>query len=44
MLTEKEAEEAVQAAVKAYNNGRGEWPLMPVWFFCFGLLIFPSKK
>lgn len=28
MLTEKEAHEAVEAAVKAYSNGRGVWPRM----------------
>lgn len=28
-LTEKEAIEAVDAAYKAYHNGRGEWPSMP---------------
>ena len=27
MLTKKEALEALDAAVKAYDNGRGEWPL-----------------
>jgi len=28
--TEKEASEALDAAVTAYNNGRGEWPTMSV--------------
>ncbi len=28
--TEKEANEALDAAVAAYNNGRGEWPTMSV--------------
>ena len=27
MLTQKEALDALDAAVKAYNNGQGEWPL-----------------
>lgn len=27
---EKEAMEALDAAVKAYNDGRGEWPTMPI--------------
>lgn len=30
VCTEKEAEEALEAAVKAYNNGRGQWPTMSV--------------
>ncbi len=30
LLTEKEALEALDAAVQAYNNGRGEWPTMSV--------------
>lgn len=30
LLTEKEALEAVDAAVAAYNNGRGHWPTMSV--------------
>jgi glyceraldehyde-3-phosphate dehydrogenase (NADP+) len=30
LLTEKEALEALDAAVRAYNNGRGEWPTMTV--------------
>jgi len=29
MVGEKEAVEAVNAAVKAYDHGRGEWPRMP---------------
>ncbi|WCT12394.1 NADP-dependent glyceraldehyde-3-phosphate dehydrogenase [Mucilaginibacter jinjuensis] len=28
--TEKEAKEALDAAIKAYDNGRGEWPTMSV--------------
>jgi len=28
--TEKEAQESLAAAVEAYNDGRGEWPTMPV--------------
>ncbi|HMI06979.1 MAG TPA: aldehyde dehydrogenase family protein, partial [Flavobacterium sp.] len=28
--TEKEAQESLQAAVSAYNDGRGEWPTMSV--------------
>jgi len=30
ICTEKEAMEALDAAVKAYDNGRGEWPTMSV--------------
>ncbi len=30
LCTEKEAAEALNAAVGAYNNGRGEWPAMSV--------------
>jgi glyceraldehyde-3-phosphate dehydrogenase (NADP+) len=30
LLTEKEAQGALAAAVKAYDAGRGEWPAMPV--------------
>ncbi|MFC1697605.1 NADP-dependent glyceraldehyde-3-phosphate dehydrogenase [Nanoarchaeota archaeon] len=30
MLTEKESLEALDAAVNAYDHGRGEWPTMPV--------------
>ena len=30
LVGEAEAEEALQAAVAAYNNGRGEWPTMAV--------------
>lgn len=30
LCSEKEADEALQAAVTAYNNGRGEWPTMSV--------------
>src|SRR4051794_16778277 len=30
LCSEKEADEALQAAVKAYDNGRGEWPTMSV--------------
>lgn len=30
VCTEKEAMEALDAAVAAYNNGRGEWPTMSV--------------
>ncbi|MXV14114.1 NADP-dependent glyceraldehyde-3-phosphate dehydrogenase [Hufsiella ginkgonis] len=30
VCTEKEAMEALDAAVNAYNNGRGEWPTMSV--------------
>jgi len=30
LATEKEALEALDAAVKAYNHGRGEWPTMSV--------------
>lgn len=30
LCSEKEADEALQAAVSAYNNGRGEWPTMSV--------------
>lgn len=30
LLTEKESLEVLDAAEKAYNNGRGEWPTMPV--------------
>jgi glyceraldehyde-3-phosphate dehydrogenase (NADP+) len=30
LLTEKEALEALDAAVRAYNNGSGEWPTMAV--------------
>jgi glyceraldehyde-3-phosphate dehydrogenase (NADP+) len=30
LLTEKEAVEALGAAVQAYDNGRGLWPTMPV--------------
>ncbi len=30
VCTEKEAEEALEAAVRAYNNGRGQWPTMSV--------------
>ena len=30
LCTEKEAMEALDSAVKAYNNGRGEWPAMSV--------------
>jgi len=30
LLTEREALEALDSAVAAYNNGRGIWPMMPV--------------
>lgn len=30
VCTEKEADEALEAAVRAYNNGRGQWPTMGV--------------
>jgi len=30
VCTEKEAQESLEAAVAAYNNGRGEWPTMGV--------------
>lgn len=30
LLTEREAEEALDSAVKAYDSGRGTWPTMPV--------------
>ena len=30
VCTEKEAQESLEAAVVAYNNGRGEWPIMGV--------------
>ncbi|SMC90515.1 NADP-dependent glyceraldehyde-3-phosphate dehydrogenase [Pedobacter africanus] len=30
LCSEKEADAALQAAVKAYDNGRGEWPTMSV--------------
>src|SRR5690606_9597287 len=30
VCTEKESMEALEAAVKAYDNGRGEWPTMSV--------------
>src|SRR6476620_10164268 len=30
VCTEKEAMESLDAAVKAYDNGRGEWPTMSV--------------
>ncbi|RYE14997.1 MAG: NADP-dependent glyceraldehyde-3-phosphate dehydrogenase [Sphingobacteriales bacterium] len=30
LCTEKEANEALEAAIAAYNNGRGEWPTMSV--------------
>jgi glyceraldehyde-3-phosphate dehydrogenase (NADP+) len=30
LCSEKEADEALQAAVAAYDNGRGEWPTMSV--------------
>nr|WP_294792926.1 NADP-dependent glyceraldehyde-3-phosphate dehydrogenase [uncultured Mucilaginibacter sp.] len=30
VCTEKEATEAMEAAIGAYNNGRGEWPTMSV--------------
>lgn len=30
LCTQKEANEALDAAVEAYNNGRGEWPTMGV--------------
>lgn len=30
VCTEKEAQEALDAAIAAYNNGRGEWPTMSV--------------
>jgi glyceraldehyde-3-phosphate dehydrogenase (NADP+) len=30
VCTEQEADEALEAAVKAYNNGRGQWPTMGV--------------
>lgn len=30
VCTEKEADEALEAAVHAYNNGRGQWPTMSV--------------
>lgn len=30
LATEKEAEEALEAAVNAYHDGRGEWPVMSV--------------
>ena len=30
LCTEKEAMEALDAACRAYNNGRGTWPTMPV--------------
>lgn len=30
IATEKEAQLALDAAVKAYNNGRGEWPTMTI--------------
>ena len=30
LVTEKEALEALDAAVRAYDGGRGEWPTMPV--------------
>lgn len=30
VCTEKEAEEALEAAIKAYDSGRGEWPTMSI--------------
>lgn len=30
LLTERESLEALDSAIKAYNNGRGLWPTMPV--------------
>ncbi|MCU4708571.1 aldehyde dehydrogenase family protein [Acinetobacter pittii] len=30
VMGEKESDEALEAAVRAYNNGRGEWPMMKV--------------
>jgi glyceraldehyde-3-phosphate dehydrogenase (NADP+) len=30
MLTEKESLEALKAATDAYNNGKGDWPTLPV--------------
>jgi len=30
LLTEKESLQALDAAVQAYDNGRGAWPTMPV--------------
>lgn len=30
VMGEKESDEALEAAVRAYNNGRGEWPIMKV--------------
>ncbi|MFA6451094.1 MAG: NADP-dependent glyceraldehyde-3-phosphate dehydrogenase [bacterium] len=30
LMTEKESQEALRAAVAAYDNGRGEWPTMSV--------------
>lgn len=30
ICTEKEATEAMEAAIAAYNNGRGEWPTMSI--------------
>jgi glyceraldehyde-3-phosphate dehydrogenase (NADP+) len=30
IMGEKESDEALEAAVRAYNNGRGEWPMMKV--------------
>ncbi|WP_061874257.1 NADP-dependent glyceraldehyde-3-phosphate dehydrogenase [Acinetobacter lactucae] len=30
VMGEKESDEALDAAVRAYNNGRGEWPMMKV--------------
>lgn len=30
LCTENEALESLDAAIKAYNNGRGEWPTMPI--------------
>ena len=30
LCTETEAQQSLEAAVKAYNNGRGEWPTMSV--------------
>jgi hypothetical protein len=42
MLTEKEAVESVDAAVKAYDHGRGTWPTMSV--FCNFLLCLSQKN
>jgi glyceraldehyde-3-phosphate dehydrogenase (NADP+) len=46
LLTEKEALEALDAAVSAYNHGRGKWPTMPVdqRIFCMEKFAFRMNE